>query len=66
MHKIYEDEGDFNFLYQLPQIVFSTLISKVFNLLFNNFALSEANIIDFKNNKSTKHVNKRSKNYYIC
>jgi hypothetical protein len=65
MHKIYEDEGDFNFLYQLPQIILSTLISKVFNWLFNNFALSEANIIDFKSNKSTKHLKKRSKKLFF-
>ena len=65
MHKIYEDEGDFNFLYQLPQIIFSTLISKVFNLLFNNFALSEANILDFKNNKSIKHLSKRAKKLFF-
>ena len=29
MHKIYEDKGEFNFLYQLPQIILSTLISKI-------------------------------------
>ena len=65
MHKIYEDEGDFNFLYQLPQIILSTLISKVFNWLFNNFALSEANILDFKNNKSIKHLSKRAKKLFF-
>ena len=27
MHQIYEDEGSFNFIYQLPQIAYSTLIS---------------------------------------
>ena len=27
MHQIYEDEGDFNFIYQLPQIIYSTLLS---------------------------------------
>ena len=60
MHKIYEDEGKFNFLYQLTQIIYSTLISKVFNWLLNKFALSEGNIIDFKQNKNIKHLNKRA------
>ena len=33
MHKIFEDEGSFNFIYQLPQIVYSSLISTVLNIL---------------------------------
>ena len=28
MHKIYEDKGKFDFLYQVPQIIYSTIISK--------------------------------------
>ena len=28
MHKIYKDKGKFNFLYQIPQILYSTIISK--------------------------------------
>ena len=48
MHKIYEDKGDFNFIYQLPQIIYSALISSVLNILFKLFALSEDLIIFFK------------------
>ena len=48
MHKIYEDKGIFNFLYQLPQIAYSTLISSVLNILLRFLALSEKNIIDLK------------------
>ena len=33
MHKIYEDEDSFNFIYQLPQIVYSSLFSTVLNIL---------------------------------
>ena len=59
MHKIYVDEGKYNLLYQLVQIIYSTLISKVFSWLLNKFALSEGNILDFKQNKSKRHLNKR-------
>ena len=59
MHQIYEDEGDYNFFYQLPQIIFSTLISKLFSWLFTKFALSEGNILDFKMDKNKKHLKKR-------
>ena len=54
MHKIYEDKGQFEFIYQLPQIVFSSLISIIIGILLNFLALSEGHIIDFKNEKDNK------------
>ncbi len=36
MHKIYIDNGDYNIIYQLPQILYSSLISGVINALFFN------------------------------
>jgi glycogen debranching enzyme len=51
MHKIYEDKGEFNFLYQLPQILYSTLISRFIDSFIKNFALSQDNIIDLKHEK---------------
>ena len=61
MHKIYEDEGSFNFVYQLPQIAYSTLISTALDILLKLLALSEGNIIDYKKNKDKKDLNKRTK-----
>ena len=52
MHKIYEDKGIFNFLYQLPQILYSTLISSVINIIIKYFALSEKSIINLKTIKN--------------
>ena len=52
MHKIYEDKGVFNFLYQLPQILYSTLISSVINIIIKYFALSEKSIINLKTIKN--------------
>ena len=49
MHKIYEDKGVFNILYQLPQTLYSTLISRFIDTLIKNFALSQDNIVYFKN-----------------
>ena len=62
MHKIYEDKGKFQFLYQLPQIIYSSIISSVLNTLLKLFALSEENIIELKNNKTKKKLNERKKN----
>ena len=46
MHKIYTDEGVFNFLYQIPQIVYSFIISTIIDFLITFFSLSEDNILD--------------------
>ena len=54
MHKIYEDNGSFNFIYQLPQIIYSTFITTIFNFIFKLLALSEDQILDFKKIKEKK------------
>ena len=60
MHKIYVDHGAFNFIYQLPQIIYSTLISSGLNMLIQLLGLSEENIIKYKNNKSSlRHLDKK-------
>ena len=33
MHKVFEDNGDFNFLYQIPQILYSTIVSTIINMI---------------------------------
>ena len=48
MHKIYEDKGKFQILYQLPQIIFSSLISIILDVLLTLLALSENNILKLK------------------
>ena len=55
MHKLYEDEGKFNFIYQLPQILYSSLISIVLNTLLKLLALSQDGIIELKNLKDKKN-----------
>ena len=51
MHKIYVDQGSFNFIYQLPQIIYSTIISSVLNMLIQLLGLTKDIIIIFKNSK---------------
>ena len=48
MHKIYEDKGIFNFIFQLPSMIYSTLISTVINILIKKLALSEKNMLELK------------------
>ena len=58
MHKINEDYGNYNFIYQLPQIIYSTLISSVINILATFLSLSEKNILSLK----SKYLNFERKN----
>ena len=48
MHKIYEDKGSFDFIYQIPQIIYSSIISAVINGIIKYLSLSEKSIIKFK------------------
>ena len=59
MHKIYEDKGDFDLEYQLPQIIYSSIISDVFNYFLRMLALSQDEILDFKSFERIDNINKR-------
>ena len=60
MHKIYVDSGKFNFMYQLPQIIYSYLISSGINFIIGYLSLSENDIISIKSrmNIHPKAINK--------
>jgi len=60
MHKINEDGGDFNFWYQLPQIIYSSIISYILENFLNYLALSEEDIISVKQEK-VKTVGRKGK-----
>ena len=57
MHKIYEDKGKFQFVYQLPQIVYSTILSTIFKTLLKLLALSEGNILKLKQKRKSIDIN---------
>ena len=61
MHQIYEDGGDFNFIYQLPQIVYSTVISFLIDLIITTLALSQDDVLDIKNEKDLKYLASKGK-----
>ena len=61
MHKIYEDKGSFNFIYQLPQILYSSIISGLIGFILKKLALSQDDILEYKSIKRQK----KSKNIKI-
>ena len=40
MHKIYEDKGSFDFIYQLPKTIYSSLISMILNWILKFLKLN--------------------------
>ena len=59
IHNIYVNKGSFDLEYQIPIIIYSSLISIFLNTLLKLLALSNDNIIKFKQNKEKNDVDKR-------
>ena len=66
MHKIYEDQGSFNFLYQIPQIIYSTILSLLFDFIIKYFSLSEKTILEIKEEKrkESKDIDEKTKKMF--
>ena len=45
MHKIYQESGVFNIIQQIPQILYSSIISSIINMLLKTLSLSEKDIV---------------------
>jgi len=58
MNKIYKDRGDYNFIYQLPQIIYSFLISFAITKLLSYFILSEKKVAEIVKTKTFETKNK--------
>ena len=52
MHKIYIDNGSYDFIYQIPQIIYSSIISLVISVLVKYLSLSQKIVVKFKQEKN--------------
>ena len=59
MHQIYEDKGKFQIIYQLPQIIYSSIISSILNAILQMLALSEDYILNLKQNRMIHNLFQR-------
>ena len=66
MNKINEDHGKYDFLFQIPQMLYSTLISAGINILLKILSLSEKQILNIKLKKSYIEANKVYKSSIKC
>ena len=62
MNNIYEDNGVFNFIFQIPQIIYSSLISSLINIILQKLSISEEQILDMKKEKDKKKAKKMANN----
>ena len=58
MGKINKDGGSFNFIYNLPQIIYSNLISSFINEIVKILALTENNFIEYRNAAKKENIAK--------
>ena len=66
MHKIYIDNGSFNLIYQIPTILYSSIISAVINMILKQLSLSENNILSIKKEENLKKLVEYSKRIKKC
>ena len=66
MHKIYKDNGAFDILFQIPQILYSTVITAVINMILKTLSLSEKSILSIKEEKDGVKAVEKSKKTAKC
>ena len=60
MHKIYSDKGSFNFIYNIPQILYSALISGFINALIQGLALTGPIFITLKEKTNKGNIKEKA------
>ena len=66
MNKINEDKGEFNILFQIPQILYSTIVSSVINMILKRLSLSEKQILTIKLEKDFLLAQRKSNSIRRC
>ena len=58
MRQIFADRGKYNFLYQIPQVLYSTLVSSLMTFILKKLSLSQNELISIKREPNKKKANK--------
>ena len=64
MHKIHIDKGKFNFIYQIPIMLYSSFLSETISNIIKYLALTENIILEIKRENNIIFLKKRKKNIY--
>ena len=54
MHNIYVKKGQYDFIYQIPEIIYSSLISNIIDTIIRYFSLTQKYVIEEKNKENNK------------
>ena len=65
-HQIYLDGGKYNFIYFLPQIIYSFIICIIINNSIKYFSLSERNFLEIKNENNIKKIRDKADSVKRC
>ena len=66
MHKIYINNGIYKILFQIPIMVYSTLVSAIINFLLKKLSLTGEQILELKQEKDFSKAKKKSKELIKC
>ena len=66
MHKIYSTGGSYDFIYQIPKIIYSSLISTIINSLLKSLSLSELNILELKKENNINQLDDKALKVEKC
>jgi hypothetical protein len=66
MHKIYKNSGVYNVIYRIPQLIYSSAVSAVINMVLKALSLSERDILKIKEEKDMTVTVIKSKNIEKC
>ena len=66
MHKIYKDNGSFNILYHIPQILYSSIIPTIINMILKTLSLTEKDLLKIKQEKDLSELIDKSKKIETC
>ena len=66
MRHIYKNEGRYNLLYQIPQVLYSTIISSVMTYILKILSLSQNDLIKIRKESDKNKAKKMANNCKKC
>ena len=66
MHRIYENKGKYKILYQIPKIIYSSLVCAAINTILRQLSLSEKTILKLKQIDNNTIAQKKSRSIKGC
>ena len=66
MHKIYEDKGSSKFIYQMPQIIYSSVVSLVINTILKILSLSQSSFLKLKKENDLTTARNKAQDINKC